>query len=78
TPGNEIGSLEQMCGDAGQATGEVRALADLLRDYEDTLLMQAFKEHGTTRKVAAALGLSQATAARKLKVLRERKQMKTY
>ena len=36
------------------------------------------KEKWAARVVAAALGLSQATAARKLKGLRERKQIKEY
>jgi len=76
--GNEIDSLEQVRGNVGPESGAVKTLGVMLQDYEDTLLVQALKEQGTTRKVAAALGLSQATAARKLKNLRERKQIKEY
>ncbi len=75
--GNEIGSLAQL-GDSVGGAGDARNLSDLLQEYEDTLLMQAIREHGTTRKVAQALGLSQATAARKVKDLRERKQVKEF
>lgn len=69
--GNEIKSLDQMPGGAGAASEEARSLKSLLQEYEDNLLLQAWKEQGTTRRVAARLGLSQATAARKLKRLRE-------
>jgi len=76
--GNEIASLDKVRGGVSTAAGQVKVLADLMQDYEDTLLLQALKECGTTRKVAAALGLSQATAARKLKELRERRQIGEY
>lgn len=38
--------------------------------HERQVLLQALQQHRTTRRVAAALGISQATAARKLKELR--------
>ena len=55
-----------------------KCLSDLLQEYEDTLLIQAWKEHGTTRKIAKQLGLSQPTTARKLKKLRQRRQVEMY
>jgi PAS domain S-box-containing protein len=73
TAGNEINSLEQINGGVPADEGERKSLNNLMQIYEDTLLMQSWREFGTTRKVAASLGLSQATAARKLKALRERK-----
>jgi PAS domain S-box-containing protein len=44
----------------------------MLQRYEDELLMQALREYRTTRRIAKALEMSQATVARKLKELRER------
>jgi PAS domain S-box-containing protein len=76
TTGSEINSLEQVRGGMPAEQGVVKSLNHLRQDYEDTLLMQAWREQGTTRKVASSLGLSQATAARKLKNLRERNQVK--
>ncbi len=73
---SEINSLGQSGGKTQPAGGESKTLVDLLHDYEDTLLIQARKEYGSTRKIAAHLGLSQATVARKLKRLRQRRQAK--
>ncbi len=73
--GNEITSLEQVSGGISAGENEVKSMSDLMQDYEDTLLIQAVREYGSTRKIAAALGLSQATVARKIKNLRERKQL---
>lgn len=73
---SEISSLGQAGGKTTPEGGESKTLVDLLHDYEDTLLIQARKEYGSTRKIAAHLGLSQATVARKLKSLRERRQAK--
>lgn len=58
--------------------GESRTLNDLLQEYEDTLLIQAWKENSTTRKIARQLGLSQPTVARKLKKLRARRPLERY
>lgn len=46
------------------------SLQQRLQAHERQLLLQALQQHRTTRRVAAALGISQATAARKLKELR--------
>ncbi len=45
-------------------------LAQRLEAQERQILRQALQQHRTTRKVAAALGISQATASRKLQELR--------
>lgn len=73
---SEINSLGQYGGNTRLDGGQSKTLVDLLQDYEDTLLIQAQKEYGSTRKIATRLGLSQATVARKLKRLRERRQTK--
>ena len=53
-----------------QLGSQTRSLHDMLQNYEKEILVNALQRHGTTRKVATALGISQATAARKLKELR--------
>jgi len=53
-----------------QRGSETRSLQDMVQNYEKEILVNALQRHGTTRKVATALGISQATAARKLKELR--------
>ncbi|MDH3999548.1 MAG: hypothetical protein OET90_12020, partial [Desulfuromonadales bacterium] len=73
---SEINTLGQYGGNTRLDGGQSKTLVDLLQDYEDTLLIQAQKEYGSTRKIATRLGLSQATVARKLKRLRERRQTK--
>jgi PAS domain S-box-containing protein/TyrR family helix-turn-helix protein len=42
-------------------------LKNLLCEQEDEILRQAYRQHGSTRKVAQALGISQASASRKLR-----------
>ena len=59
-------------------TGESKTLADLLQEYEDTLLIQALKEYRTTRKIAIHFGVSQPTVARKIKNLRQRRQIERH
>ncbi len=46
-------------------------LKKLLEEREREILLQAQKKYRTTRSIASALGLSQATAARKLKQMRD-------
>jgi PAS domain S-box-containing protein len=48
-----------------------RRLQDLMLAYEHEILLNAVQRLVTTRKVAKSLGISQATAARKLKELRQ-------
>ena len=67
---NEINSLRTGKDSSADVAGESKTLHDLLQEYEDTLLIQALKEHKTTRKIANHLGLSQPTVSRKLKRLR--------
>ena len=59
---------------AGGYNGD-KTFDNLLREYEDSLLLQAWKEHGTTRRIARHLGLSQPTVARKLKRLKQRRKI---
>lgn len=69
---DSIDSLEQLRIPDLNSGGKDRVLQDLLQTYEDEILLDAMQRLGTTRKVAGALGISQATAARKLKDLRQR------
>ncbi len=74
---NEIKTLSRLEDPSADAAESRKSLNRLLQDYEDNLLLQAWKEFGTTRKIAVHLGLSQATVARKLKQLRNRRQIET-
>ncbi|NIQ96925.1 MAG: hypothetical protein GWO11_08850 [Desulfuromonadales bacterium] len=47
-----------------------RPLREQLQELESKILLQARSRYGSTRKIAAALGLSQASVARKLRRLR--------
>jgi TyrR family helix-turn-helix protein len=47
-------------------------LKQMLHHHEQDILRNAHRQYGTTRRVAAALGISQASAARKLKGLAKR------
>ena len=67
-----IDNLEQLRIADLSSEGKTRGLPELLQTYEDEILLDAIQRLGTTRKVASALGISQATAARKLKALRQR------
>ena len=46
------------------------SLKEMLFEQEQKILLQALRQYGTTRRVAEALGISQASAARKLKEFR--------
>jgi DNA-binding NtrC family response regulator len=72
---SEINSLGPTDRDPAVETDERKTLVDLLREYEDTLLMQALKDYRTTRKIATHFGMSQPTVARKIKSLRQRRQI---
>jgi transcriptional regulator with PAS, ATPase and Fis domain len=57
----------------GQSSGPSNlSLKEMLWEQEQRILLQALRQYGTTRRVAEALGISQASAARKLKDLRVR------
>ena len=47
-------------------------LKELLLEREQEILLQAAEQYKTTRRIAAALGISQASAARKLKSIKDR------
>lgn len=49
-------------------------LKNLLEEREREILLQAKNQYRTTRKIATALGISQASAARKLKRITQREQ----
>ncbi|MCW8859948.1 MAG: sigma 54-interacting transcriptional regulator [Deltaproteobacteria bacterium] len=46
-------------------------LKDMLAEREQEILLQAQEQYQTTRRIAAALGISQASAARKLKTIND-------
>ena len=75
---SEIDSLGPTGRDTAVETGERKTLVDLLREYEDTLLMQALREYRTTRKIATHFGMSQPTVARKIKSLRQRRKIERH
>jgi PAS domain S-box-containing protein len=68
---NVIDNLDDQAFPGIRHGGETRRLPELLQSYEDEILLNALQRLGTTRKVASALGISQATASRKLKGLRK-------
>jgi len=68
---NVIDNLDPQTGTDSAPGDNERCLQDLLQAYENEILFNAMQRLGTTRKVAKALGISQATAARKLKGLRQ-------
>lgn len=47
-------------------------LKEMLAEREQEILLQAQEQYRTTRRIAAALGISQASTARKLKNIREK------
>ena len=69
---NVIDSLDALPQPGAADETESRPLPTLLQAYEDEILLEAVQRLGTTRRVARALGISQATAARKLRNLRQR------
>jgi len=48
-------------------------LKEMLAEREQEILLQAREQYRTTRRIAAALGISQASAARKLKQIKQNK-----
>jgi PAS domain S-box-containing protein len=68
---NVIDNLDAQSTTAHEQGNAPRRLQDLLLAYENEILLNSVQRLGTTRKVAKALGISQATAARKLKELRQ-------
>ena len=71
TSAEETISREDIVPTMGQRDGQNSlTLKEMLFEQEQKILLQALRQHGTTRRVAEALGISQASAARKLKGLR--------
>jgi transcriptional regulator with PAS, ATPase and Fis domain len=73
TSAEEVITREYAAPTAGQRDGQHHlSLKEMLFEQEQKLLLQALRQYGTTRRVAEALGISQASAARKLKGIRAR------
>jgi PAS domain S-box-containing protein len=73
TSAEEIITREDTAPTAGQRDGQNDlSLKEMLFEQEQKILLQAVRKYGTTRRVAEALGISQASAARKLKEIRVR------
>ncbi|MDT8419062.1 MAG: sigma 54-interacting transcriptional regulator [Desulfuromonadales bacterium] len=70
SPVDLIGSEHAMF-EADNVMAEGTSLRQILDQHEQKVLLKAYRQYGTTRRVAAALGISQASAARKLKGLRK-------
>ena len=60
------GGQREACYPPGMA-GPGKSLKSRLLNYEKSLLEAALKEHNTTRKIAASLGVTHSTIVRKLK-----------
>lgn len=71
SPGDHITGSDAALVGASDTPAASGSLRERLEAHERQLLIQALQQHRTTRRVAEALGISQATAARKLKELRE-------
>jgi transcriptional regulator with PAS, ATPase and Fis domain len=73
TSPDEIITREDAAPTTGQRDGQNSlSLKEMLFEQEQKILLQAVRQYGTTRRVAEALGISQASAARKLKEIRAR------
>lgn len=73
TSAEETITPEEAAPAAGQRDGQHnRSLKEMLFEQEQKILLQSLRQYGTTRRVAEALGISQASAARKLKEIRLR------
>jgi PAS domain S-box-containing protein len=71
SPGDRISGYDAALAGAAEPPASGGTLQQRLEAQERQILRQALQQHRTTRRVAAALGISQATAARKLKELRK-------
>ncbi len=71
TPGDLITQDNAMIPGLTQELPDSMTLKQLLAEHEKKILLKAREKFGTTRRIAVALGISQASAARKLKNLRE-------
>lgn len=65
-------SREETSADGPSDRQQPLPLKDMLFEQEQKILLRALRQYGTTRRVAEALGISQASAARKLKEIRQR------
>jgi len=70
SPGDLISPETALIPGLAQGLTAGMQLKQMLGEYEKEILLRARRQYGTTRKIAMALGISQASAARKLKNLR--------
>jgi len=63
--------LEQPSPDAAPASPD-KSLKEIVNEFERRIVEQALRQHGSTRKAAAALGIDQSTIVKKAKRLRIR------
>lgn len=63
---------EELLADGQSDRQQQLSLKEMLFEQEQRFLLQALRQYGTTRRIAEALGISQASAARKLKEIRVR------
>ncbi|MBS1229344.1 MAG: norR 15 [Proteobacteria bacterium] len=63
--------LEQPSPDAAPASAE-KGLKEIVNEFERRIVEQALRQHGSTRKAAAALGIDQSTIVKKAKRLQIR------
>lgn len=75
SPGETISGSDAALVGGSKVAAVSGTLQQRLQAHERQLLRQALQQHRTTRRVAEALGISQATAARKLKELRETEEL---
>lgn len=64
-PGHEKMPKSNYPNDLSSTEFEDKTLKEMVEDYEKKLIIKALCKYGTTRKVAAALGLNQSTIVRK-------------
>ena len=72
TPGEYITLDQVLPGGDKKGYRDGLSLKEMMAEAEAEILQQAMRRHRTTREVAAALGISQASAARKMKEARNR------
>ena len=72
TPGEYITLDQVLPGGDKKGYRDGLSLKEMMAEAEAEILQQAMRRHRTTREVAAALGISQASAARKMKEVRNR------
>jgi len=73
TPGNSITWEKVQIPGMEKIIPSGLGLKAILAEREEEILLQAEEQYKTTRRIAAVLGISQASVARKLKIIKEKK-----